>query len=211
MKTGTLVSIVATFGVFAFVAVIIVVVLGIAFFGAWRARRRAMSYAAQAQAAVAAATPRRAPVEAWGAGCWGLWSGAEDSATWSQERAVKSLSSWYGANDPPALAGVIEGLYQGTTGNAAWDVVRAVDLLRIGVAAGYLSQAECSAGVRRAAGVLRGQYSSWEELASGFEQGMNAWQDSRGITDPNERGRVQRNAPYLRAAVWPTVAWGAAL
>lgn len=208
MKVASLVSVVVTLLVLALIAVVIALFVGIGFFGAWRARRKAMAYAVTASAA---APPPRPPVDRWAAGCWGLWCGAMDSAAWERDRAAQSLSSWYGAKDADGLRGVIEGLYAGTTGNRAWDVVRAVDLLRIGVAAGYLTEAECGAEVRRAASLLRNAYGSWEELAAAFEQGMNAWQDSRGITDAGERGRVQRNAPYLRVGVWPSIPWGAAL
>jgi hypothetical protein len=40
---------------------------------------------------------------------------------------------------------------------------------------------------------------------------MNAWQDSRGITNEVERARVRRNLPHLRSVVWPTVEWEAEL
>ncbi|MCB9699753.1 MAG: DUF1266 domain-containing protein [Alphaproteobacteria bacterium] len=208
MTMASVVSVVVTLLVFGLIAVVIAVFVGIGFFGAWRARRNAMAYAAAASASV---PPPRPPVDRWAAGCWGLWSGAIDSAGWDRDRAVQSLSSWYGATDAEALRGVLEGLYAGATGNLAWDVVRAVDLLRIGVAAGYLTEVECASEVRRCAGLLRAAYGSWEELATAFEQGMNAWQDSRGITDAGERGRVQRNAPYLRVGVWPSIPWTTAL
>ena len=47
--------------------------------------------------------------------------------------------------------------------------------------------------------------------ADEFEKGMHAWQDGRGVTDPNERGRVERNLPTLRAYIWPRIAWNARL
>ena len=40
---------------------------------------------------------------------------------------------------------------------------------------------------------------------------MHAWQTSRGIDDPTELGRVQRNLPKLRAEVWPHVSFDAPL
>ena len=71
--------------------------------------------------------------------------------------------------------------------------------------------AECWAKVRAIAKSLRESYESWEHLADEFEKGMHAWQDGRGVTDPNERGRVERNLPTLRAYIWPRIAWNARL
>jgi hypothetical protein len=58
---------------------------------------------------------------------------------------------------------------------------------------------------------LQAKYRSWKELAAAFETGMNAWQDQRGITDPNERGRVQRNLPKVEREFWPKIAFNASL
>jgi hypothetical protein len=158
--------------------------------------------------AAATAVP---PVDLWAHGAYGLWTGMEDSATWTRERARDSLASWYGARDGAALGAVLDGLGAGQTGNAAWDQVRAVDLVRIGIAAGYLDGEAARKRVRGIATALRKAYPSWEALGSAFEQGMREWQDSRGITDPAETGRVQRNLPPLREVVWPRIAWSAKL
>jgi len=155
--------------------------------------------------------PMPGTVDYWAQNCYGLWTGGEDSGQWEEARARQSLQSWYGATDRAGFDRVIAGLKMGTTGNPAWDLVRAVDLLRIAVAAGYMTNPECWAEVRSIAKTLREAYGSWEELATGFEQGMHAWQDSRNVMDPNERGRVQRNLPTLRAYLWPRAAWGARL
>jgi hypothetical protein len=184
------------------IPLVILAFLMIGAFGVWRARRRAMAYAA----VYAEPAPRTlTSVDLWAAGAWGLWSGAEDSAGWAADRAIQSLASWYGARDATALRGVIDGLIAGQTGNAAWDQVRAVDLARIGVAAGYLTAEESFDIVRRIATDLRAKYRTWEELGAAFEAGMHAWQDGRGITAEGERGRVQRNLPHLRSGVWPAI------
>lgn len=141
----------------------------------------------------------------WAHGAYGLWSGAEDSGTWPRERAQQSLQSWYGIDDRPALMRYVEGLKAAAAPTAAWDMVRAVDLLRMGFAAGYLDEDDCWEHVRQVAMVLQKHYSSWEQLGSAFERGMHDWQDQRRQNDPNERGRVQRNLPVLRADVWPKV------
>ncbi len=178
-----------------------VVVVGLAFFRAWLVRRRVAS-------AAAAAMPPA--VQLWTLGAIGLWTGGEDSATWAPERARSSLSSWYGVTDADGLAEIVATLSEGEqTGNLAWDAVRGLDLLRIGVAAGYLAPDECWAQVRELAPPLREKYRSWEALAAAFEEGMNTWQRSRGVTDPSELGRVQRHLPVLRASFWPLVAWDA--
>lgn len=212
MKVTTLVTLGVGLLVGCGVPVVIVGFVGIGFLGAWRARRRALAYAQLIQhEEPLPVVPPRPAVERWAAGAWGLWSGAEDSAAWDGERARQSLQAWYGAGDADALKRVIDGLVAGQTGNAAWDQVRAIDLVRIGVAAGYLSPEECWSVVRQIASSLRGSYGSWEELGAAFEAGMNAWQDSRGITNEGERARVRRNLPHLRSVVWPAVAWAAVL
>lgn len=171
-------------------------------------QRRIANMAAQAGAAAVAPPPA---IDLWARGAYGLWTGGEDSGLWPQDRARSSLSNWYGANDASGLRATLDGLASGQTGNLAWDAVRAIDLVRIGVAAGYFDARDSADEVRRFADLLRRAYPSWEAAAAGFEQGMNAWQASRGITDPNETGRVRRNLPYLQSGVWPFVAWNAAL
>jgi hypothetical protein len=150
-------------------------------------------------------------VQFWAQGCYGLWTGGEDSGQWDQGRAQSALSSWYGAKDRALFDAVIAGLQGGQTGSVAWDLVRAIDLLRIGAAAGYITHDECWARTRVIAAALRKSYESWEDLADGFEEGMHEWQDSRNVTDPNERGRVERNLGMLRQYIWPRVAWNARL
>jgi hypothetical protein len=170
----------------------------------WLAMRRV-------QAAMAP-PPLPPAVERWAAGAYGMWTGGEDCATWDPERARQSLQSWYGATDAASLGRTIDGLATGNaTGNAAWDQVRAVDLVRIGMAAGYLSREQGQQRIRSLAKALRARHGSWEETCSAFEAGMHEWQDSRGITDEAARGRVQRNLPQLRAAIWPQIPYDAAL
>lgn len=100
---------------------------------------------------------------------------------------------------------MIEGLKAAAPASAAWDMVRAVDLLRMGFAAGYLDADDCWEKIRQVALELQKHYTSWEQLGTAFERGMHAWQDSRNQTDANERGRVQKNLPLLRDQVWPKV------
>jgi hypothetical protein len=150
-------------------------------------------------------------VKLWGTGAYSIWSGGEDSGTWPRQRAASSLSSWYGAEDSAGLERVVAGLKQGQTGNMAWDLVRAIDLLRIGYAAGYLSEEDCWQKIAKIGIILQQNFPSWEALAQAFEAGMNAWQRQRGITDPNELGRVQRNLGVLRSQIWPKIAYGRSL
>ena len=147
----------------------------------------------------------------WARGAYGLWTGGDDSATWARDRAVNSLKSWYGATNVGAFRGVIDDLKSGTTGVPAWDLVRALDLLRIGVAAGYIDQEECWTESARICRTIQQTHTSWEHLGQVFQTGMNSWQHRSGITDPNETGRVQRNLPRLRAEVWPQAPWAAKL
>ena len=147
----------------------------------------------------------------WAHGAWSLWTGGEDSGAWSPDRAAQALASWYGATGSGAAWEVIRGLRRGQTGNAAWDKVRALDLLRIATAAGYVDAESCWNESAAIGTELQSHYRGWEELAHAFERGMHAWQTSRGIDDPTELGRVQRNLPKLRAEVWPHVSFDAPL
>ncbi|MEQ1502066.1 MAG: DUF1266 domain-containing protein [Myxococcota bacterium] len=214
MKSGLVVKLLAVGVPVLIVGAIVAFVALMVAVGVLRAflARRRFAAAASAWASAPAATPLVSPaVERWAAGAYGLWTGGEDCATWAADRARESLASWYGATDPAALAGTIDALVAGQTGNVAWDQVRALDLLRIGVAAGYLTSDQCWAQVRSIAAALRAAYPSWEALGTGFEAGMHAWQDSRDIVDPSQRGRVQRNLPALRTGVWPAIPYGAPL
>jgi hypothetical protein len=150
-------------------------------------------------------------VPRWARGAYGLWTGGEDSGTWDPGRAARSLSSWYGAGHVGALRDVITDLERGTTGAPAWDLVRALDLLRIGVAAGYIDKDECWTISARICARLQSMYQGWEQMAQAFEAGMNAWQARSKISDPNETGRVKRNLPRLRAEIWPQAPWSAKL
>lgn len=148
-------------------------------------------------------------LEQWMHGAYSIWTGGEDCGTWAQDRAQKSLASWYGATGPGRFWEVIADLRRGTTGNVAWDRVRALDLLRIAFAAKMIDADQCFTEGGKICTELQRQYRSWDELASAFEQGMNQWQRGRGVSDPNELGRVQRHLPKLRQQIWPGIAWGA--
>lgn len=143
--------------------------------------------------------------QVWVRGAFSIWTGGEDSATWAAQRAQQSLQSWYGITGPGKLWEVIKDLKAGTTGNVAWDRVRALDILRIAVAAGIIDNDQCYTEARSIVRELQSAYRDWESLAQGFEQGMNAWQRSRGVTNADELGRVQKNLPVLRQQIWPQV------
>ncbi len=143
----------------------------------------------------------------WTHGAYAIWTGGEDSGTWAADRAQRSLSEWYGVTGPGHVWQTINELRHGQTGNPAWDQVRALDILRIAVAAKYLDDDACLSEASKIGVMLQARYRSWEELAQAFEAGMLAWHDRRGVTDPGQRGRVQRNLPALRAAIWPRVRW----
>jgi hypothetical protein len=150
-------------------------------------------------------------LELWAHAACSIWTGGEDSGTWAQDRAQSALASWYGANGPGPFWDVIEGLRRGTTGNVAWDRVRALDLLRIAFAARYIEADQCWTEAGKIAVELQSQHRSWEALAQAFEAGMHAWQRARGVTSLQETGRVQRNLPALRQQIWPKIAFDARL
>ncbi len=160
-----------------------------------------------------AAMARRAgeAVDRWIRGAFSVWTGGEDSAAWAADRARASLKSWYGVEGGAAFWEVIKGLRQGQTGNVAWDLVRAVDILRIGLAAGYLDAEQCRAECAAIGAELQKRFRSWDELAQQFEAGMQSWQRGRGVTDPQETGRVQRNLPALRQTIWPAAPYDTSL
>ncbi|HVV81852.1 MAG TPA: DUF1266 domain-containing protein [Kofleriaceae bacterium] len=164
-----------------------------------------------AAVAVFAGRRKKAALARWTRGAYSLWTGGEDCGTWPQPRASQSLASWYGATGPGRFWEVIGDLTSGQTGNQAWDQVRALDLLRIGRAAAYIDDDACWTEAAKIAASLRRRYRSWDELAAGFEAGMNAWQRGRGVTDPGELGRVQRNLPVLRRQIWPKIRYDAQL
>ena len=161
--------------------------------------------------AIGAGKRKARALQRWTRGAYGLWTGGEDSATWTQERASQSLTSWYGATGAGRLWQVIAELKGGgQTGNQAWDEVRALDLLRIARAAQYIDDDACWTEAGKIARGLRRRFRSWDELAAGFEQGMHAWQRRSGVSDPEQLGRVQRNLPALRKELWPQVRYDAA-
>jgi hypothetical protein len=150
-------------------------------------------------------------LQEWTRGAYAIWTGGEDCGTWAPERAQKSLASWYAAHGAPAFWNVIAGLRQGRTGNIAWDRVRALDLLRIGFAARFVDAEQCWTEAGKIGLELQSTYRSWEELAQAFEIGMQEWQRSRGVSDPAQTGRVQKNLPELRQQIWPSIPYDARL
>jgi hypothetical protein len=150
-------------------------------------------------------------VELWARGAYGLWTGGEDSAGWDEHEAREALSAWHGATDRDSLLAAIDRLCAGNDANPAWDGVRAVDALRLGVAGGYLSDDQCWDEVRRVAPWLRRAYGSWDALAAAFEVGMHAWQEEHGVIDDTQRSRVRRHLPILRREVWSRIGYGAPL
>jgi len=154
---------------------------------------------------------RRAKGVEWVRAAYCIWTGGEDSATWPMDRAKKSLASWYNAANVGTFWNVIKDLRSGTTGNMAWDRIRALDILRIGMAAGYIDADQCQTQGAGIGAELQKKYGSWEELALAFEAGMQAWQRGSGNTDANAMGRVQRNLPALREKIWPGVPWSSPL
>jgi hypothetical protein len=154
---------------------------------------------------------KKRAIEAWGKAAYSIWTGGEDSGTWTEQRAVESLSNWYGAGSWGQVSEVVDGLKKGQTGNAAWDLVRAIDILRIAFAAKYLDDEDCWKYITELGRTLQKLYPNWEALAQAFEAGMNAWQNRRGVSDPMELGRVQRNLPALRSSIWPRAAYDTSL
>ena len=173
---------------------------------AWQDTGEATQVLPQSGPDSGAVTQIKPPWEQWAAGAWGIWSGAEDSAKWTSDRAIQSLNSWYSVTDKASLFGIVDQLKRGQTESRSWDLLRAVDLVRIGQAAGYVDSASAGEAVRSIASLVRAEYGSWEEVAKAFEVGMHAWQTRSGITG-EAMGRVQRNLPYLRTTVWPSVDW----
>ena len=147
----------------------------------------------------------------WARGAYSLWTGGEDCATWAADRARRALDDWYGATDADETLENIHELCLGEPADAAWDMCRALDLVRIGMAAQYLDAAQVHQEIATIGAALQKHYASWEELGAAFERGMHDWQKGRGVTDPKALGRVQRNLPALRAEIWPAVDFKAKL
>ena len=149
----------------------------------------------------------QAQVPRWAHGAYAIWTGGEDCGTWARERARQALADWYGVNSSSEFWDLIRGLRQGQTGSPAWDKVRALDLLRIGTAAGIIDADACWKESAAIGTELQAQHRSWPELAQAFEAGMQTWQRGRGMNDPEQLGRVQRNLPKLQSEIWPAIAF----
>ncbi len=150
-------------------------------------------------------------VDAWARGAYSIFTGGEDSATWARERAQSAFRDWYDAPSGGAAQNVIEELINGQTGNQAWDKVRALDLVRMALAAGYIDQDQSKAYQARVGQALQRSHQGWEQLAQAFEAGMSAWHQRQNQTNPHETQRVQRHLPILRSQIWPTIPWNTTL
>jgi hypothetical protein len=151
-------------------------------------------------------------LDSWARAAYAIWTGGEDSATWTPDRAQSAFKNWYGANSGGQAQNVIEGLIvDGQTNSLAWDKVRALDLVRIALAARYIDEDQSRAYIARIGQLLQRSHQGWEHLAQSFEQGMQAWHHRQNVTDPKETQRVQRNLPTLRAQIWPQIPWATTL
>ncbi len=150
-------------------------------------------------------------LDAWARGAYSIFTGGDDSASWARERAQNAFRDWYGAPSGGMAQNVIEELINGQTGNEAWDKVRALDLVRMALAAGYIDLDQSKAYQARIGQALQRSHQGWEQLAQAFEQGMSAWHRRQNQTNPQETQRVQRHLPILRAQIWPTIPWNTVL
>ena len=88
----------------------------------------------------------------------------------------------------------------------AFDLGRAVILLRAAVALGYFSDDESWSRVLLALRMLQTQCSSWEQFLEGYLRGRRGWLELPvdGSKDTPEMKQVLSNVVYIRKLVWRT-------
>ena len=130
-------------------------------------------------------------LDAWARGAYSIFTGGEDSASWAPERAQNAFRDWYGAPSGGMAQNVIEELINGQTGNEAWDKVRALDLVRMALAARYIDQDQSKTYEARIGQALR---RSRDFLAADCRRGQ------RAHNSPPGPGRRAGQPPTRRVA-----------
>ena len=134
-------------------------------------------------------------------GVYGIVTRDYDYAHTPRWTALVNREAWQ-LTDAGALMGRVETLCAGD----AFDLGRALILLRAGVALGYLSDADSWA---RALPILRGlqtQYLGWEDYLKVYLRGRRRWLElpEEGSKDTPEMKQVLDNVDFIRKTVWRT-------
>jgi hypothetical protein len=91
----------------------------------------------------------------------------------------------------------------------AWDLLRFIIVVRMGVAAGYLSDEDGWAEIRPIAARLRDAYDGWLAMGHAYLTARRQWQGVAldGTEDDPTMRRIAENIEELRATRWTEVPW----
>ena len=134
-------------------------------------------------------------------GVYGIVTRDYDYAHVPRWTALVNREAWQ-LSDRAALEARVGTLCAGD----AFDLGRAVILLRAGVALGYFSDDESWARVTLALRMLQTRCSSWEDYLNAYLRGRRRWLElpEDGSKDTPEMRQVLSNVAYIRKAVWRT-------
>jgi len=91
-------------------------------------------------------------------------------------------------------------------GIAAWDLTRAVFLVRAGHTAGYLAEEEARPLLGRALELTREEYATWRQFASAYLWGFAFWQAQHDLSEVQVRVQ-QRRRTLLALLTGPESPW----
>ncbi|MNL22372.1 hypothetical protein D3C87_1437170 [compost metagenome] len=93
--------------------------------------------------------------------------------------------------------------YLGEGGILAWDVARAVHLVRLSFIAGYLDDNEAWKEILRWAPVIEGKYNDWMAFSQSFLIGRTFW---CGVDDPETKSIAERLLGHPLSP-WQFISW----
>jgi hypothetical protein len=158
------------------------------------------------------AEDRKDPKKAWIQGVGLLLMDTGDYAYLNDGMIQVMLEDAWGIKDADALFNTVADL-EGRRDEVAWNLARAILLLRAGVSVGYLdndaSWARCRAlGLR-----LQEVYRSWDAMAEDLVVSRRRWKElpEDGSDDSEDMEEVTGRVTELKADLWKKVAWAQAL
>ncbi len=145
------------------------------------------------------------PLVAWVQCAFLIVTGDCDYGHMPPGEARRMLQRWWNIHGAREHSATLDEL--AAAPDNAWDLVRFILVVRMGVAAGYLDDEEGWAEIRPIAVRLRNAYDSWYALGQAYLTARRQWQGVAldGTEDDATMRRIADNIEELRATRWTEV------
>ncbi|MBX7077927.1 MAG: DUF1266 domain-containing protein [Nannocystaceae bacterium] len=153
------------------------------------------------------------PYRGWVQNAFLVVTGNCDYGHLPRGEAVRMLSSWWDVHGPNEHRRMLAELAESGRPDNAWDLLRFVLLMRLGVAAGYVDDAGAWAGIRPIARRLQAAYGDWPAMAHAY---LLARRQARGLAadgteDDASTQAIRDNIAHLHGGRWAQLPWSTPL